>query len=89
MEEKLTLNDGTELTNSSVILSGFTLYFYLSGITMADAFALMNDQEKTAKITAIQYGRQTEYTGFTDLRCITHEDNDQITGSLRRVIDNV
>lgn len=82
MERKLILNDGTEL--SGYAYAAGDLFFYLSDITMAEAFELLNNPEKTVMITD-EMGNEFEM--YTDLRCITKEDNGKITGSLRRVID--
>ena len=85
MEQLLILNDGTRI-DGYVILSG-PLFFYLDGITMAEAFELLNNPEKTAVITMKSGEERKEYTGYTDLHCITKEENGQITGDLRRVVD--
>lgn len=86
MDEFLTLNDGTVLQNATVIQSGYNLFFYLHDITMEAAFSLMDDPEKTGRIVATSYGTRAEYTGFTDLRSVTKEDDGMITGRLSKPI---
>ena len=84
--QELQLNDGTVLADSYAICSG-RLFFYLSGVTMAEAFALMNDPEKTCVIISRRYGTEQEFDGYTDLVNLTKEDDGRITGSLRRGTD--
>ena len=82
----ITLNDGTVLKNSYVILSGSLLYVYVQdGSTLADVFGLLIDPEKTAKITALAAGGETEYTGYTKMISVRDEETGQSTASLRKV----
>jgi len=81
--QKLTLNDGTVLENSHVILNGSTLWFYLTGITFTETFNVMNDASRTETITADSFGDVTAYEGFTDLFCLRREDDGMITGGLK------
>lgn len=81
--EKLILNDGTELKNSHVQLSGTILWFYLNGVTFDEAYQLMSDTGKTEKITAEYYGSTTEYYSYSDLFCLRREDDGMITGGLK------
>ena len=85
---KLILNDGTELQPAYVILAGGVLWVYLDGgLTLAEAFELLIDPEKTVKITANAFGEVTEYNGFTELFCIRKEDNGQVNAGLRKAVD--
>lgn len=84
MEKKLILADGTEIEGGHVLEAGTgsALCFYLrNDMTLAEAFALMNDPEKTRTIRALRYGEETVYTGYTYLRSI-QTDTRQISGSL-------
>ena len=81
--EKLILNDGTELENSHVLLSGTTLWFYLNGVTFNEAYELMSDPEKTGKIIAEYYGSVAEYDSYTDLFCLRREDDGMVSGGLK------
>lgn len=82
--EELTLADGTKIQDAHVLESDGALWFYVqSGKTMVEVFALMDDPEKTAEITALRFGEETVYTGYTDLRSI-RKDGTQISGSLMR-----
>ena len=47
MDEKLTLNDGTELTGHMVETDS-RLFLYLYGITLTEAFELLNDPRDAA-----------------------------------------
>ena len=49
MEETLKLNDGTKLGGHALLSDG-TLWIYLDSSTLADAFPLLNDPEKTKRI---------------------------------------
>ena len=80
--ETLTLNDGTVLQNSHVLLSKNTLWFYLNGVTFNEAFNLMSDTGVTASINANSYGSEITYAGYTDLFCLRREDDGMITGGL-------
>ena len=80
--ETITLNDGTVLENSHVVLGRNILWFYLNGISFNDAFTLMSDPDNTVEIVAEQYGVETTYTGYTDLFSLTREDDGMITGGL-------
>jgi hypothetical protein len=72
MNEKLTLNDGTEL-NGHVreTLSG--LYVYTFGAILADVFAVMNDLEKTKVIKSEENGAKKTIRGYKHLRAISEE----------------
>lgn len=78
--EKLTLNDGTVLENSHALMVGERLFIYISsGATFAEVFELLNDPEKTKKITQDQYGEKTTFRGFKRLINVTDELNGMIT----------
>ncbi len=83
MEKKLILADGTEIVNAHVLeAGGNAICFYIrNGMTIAEAFALMVDPEKTRMIRAVRNGEETAYTGYMDLRSI-QKDERQISGSL-------
>lgn len=85
MEQKLTLNDGTELMNSSVTDDGNILWLYVyADIEFGNLFALLNDPEKVSKITATFGGEKTEYLGFNELFCIRKEKVGFISAGLRK-----
>ena len=86
MWEKLTLNDGTELDNSSAILSG-DLFLYIHDSDLQTVFGLLIDPEKTQKIVYTQVnGTSVEYVGYKKLRTVTDEDNGLITAVLRKEV---
>ena len=87
MPEKLTLNDGTELENSSAILSG-DLFLYVNGSDLRTVFDLLIDPENTKQIVYTQVnGTLITYVGYKKLRAVTDEDNGLITAVLRREVN--
>lgn len=91
MNQILILNDGTRLFDSHVIQDGTVLWVYLNkSLTLAEAFGVLNDPERTVRIVANEYGQENEYEGFTDLFYIRKEDNGQVSAGLKKaVIGNV
>ena len=88
MAQILILNDGMILDPAHAILAGNVLWVYLDGnLTMEAAFTLLIDQDKTARITANEFGVTTEYEGYTDLFCIRREDNGQVNAGLKKAVD--
>ena len=88
MDQKLTLNDGTVLEPAHAIANGGILWIYLDGeITLAEAFELLIDQDKTCRITAEEYGVTAAYENYTDLFCITMEDDGSVNAGLKRAVD--
>lgn len=82
--ETLTFTDGTVIENSHVLLDGNNLFFYIqTEMSLAEAFNIVVDPEKTASITALRFGEETVYEGYTDL-CSISKDFGQISGRLRR-----
>lgn len=87
MNQKLTLNDGTVLENAHAIVAVNVLWVYIDiGITMTEAFELLNDPEKTAIIRADDFGAESVYSGYTDLYCIKREENGQINAGLKKAV---
>ena len=85
MEQKLTLNNGTELLNSSVTEDNDTLWLYVyADIAFGDLFALLNDPEKVEKIVATFGEMTTTYRGFKELFCIRKEKAGFISAGLRK-----
>ena len=82
MNEVLILNDGTELAGH-LLESGEKLYLYVTGVTLREAFELLDDPEKTKAIRAERYGAQSEYKGYKHLFCI-REEADQVSAGLRK-----
>lgn len=86
MEEKITLNDGTEIVGTHVIPNGNVLWVYIrNGMGLGDVFPLLNDPEKTKKITAEPFGgEKVTYKGYKVLFSIRKEDDGQITAGIRK-----
>ena len=88
MEEKLTLNNGTVLENSSAILSG-NLFLYIRGKTRKAVFNLLSVQKNVETIVYTQVnGEDVTFTGYKKLTAVTDEENGLITAVLRRVMEN-
>ena len=74
MDKRIILADGTVIPDAYVQTPAGVLMIYVrndSGMTMGDLFPLLNDPEKTERITAEAYGETTVYTGYTDLYSIS------------------
>ena len=88
MEQKLILNDGTVLENTTALVASGTLWVYIeSEITLGEAVALLNDPEKTAVMTEVEFGNEKIYTGYTDLFCVRREDNGQVNAGLKKAVE--
>lgn len=84
MDEKLTLNDGTELVGH-MIETDSRLFVYLYEITLAAAFELLNDPEKTKVIKSERYGEKQTVRGYKHLCSVSEEMGGQmISGSLKK-----
>lgn len=84
MNEKLTLNDGTELHGHQVETE-IRLFLYLYDITLTDAFPLLNDPAKTSVISWTQYGETGEVKGYNHLVSVSEEMGGMICASLKKV----
>ena len=83
MDEKLTLNDGTEL-EGHLIETDARLFVYVYGLALAEAFELLNNPEKTKKIIAERYGEKTTVRGYKHLYSISEEAGGMIAGGLKK-----
>lgn len=83
MDEKLTMNDGTEITGH-LIETEVRLFLYMYEITLSDAFALLIDPDKTKKIDWNRYGETGTVRGYRKLMSISVETNDMICASLKK-----
>lgn len=84
MDETLTLNDGTELTGH-LLETENRLFVYVWGKTLAEAFELLIDPERTKKIVATRYGETQTVKGYKHLVSISEETGGMIAGSLKKV----
>ena len=86
MQEKLTLNDGTVLENSSAILSG-DLFLYMNGYDLATIFNLLIVPGKAKMIIYTQNnGEQITYNGYKKLKSVSDEGNGLVTAVLTREV---
>ena len=77
----LTFNDGTR-TEGSLLETETRLFLYFNDRTMADAFAIVNDPEKTKTITADQGSGKVTVEGYRTLKSISAETGGMIEASL-------
>lgn len=85
MPEVLTLNDGTELMNSSVVENGALFLYIRSGAGLQEVFDLLIDPEKTKKILYTQInGEHVIYRGYKRLIDVRDEENGAITAVLKK-----
>ena len=86
MSEKLTLNNGTVLDNSSAILSG-DLFVYIHDSDLQTVFDLLIDPENTQKIIYTQInGTSIAYVGYKKLIAVRDEGSGLITAVLRKEV---
>ena len=84
MNERLTLNDGTVLENSSAIRSG-DLFIYVNGSDLRTVFGLLIEPENTEVITYTQNnGEKVVFRGFDQLIAVRDEGAGLITAVMRR-----
>ena len=87
MQERLRLNDGTVLENSSAILSG-DLFLYINGQDLRTVFDLLIDPDNTKKIVYTQNnGEAITYQKFKKLICVRDEGRGLITAVMRREVN--
>jgi len=86
--EKLTLNDYTELENSSVIEiteSNRLIVYAKNNYELGYIFGLLNDPEKTQRIVYTDIaGNDTMFRNYKKLKSITDEENGMITAVLKK-----
>lgn len=73
MEEKLIMNDGTEIAGHLLEAAG-VLFLYMYGITFEEAFELLDNPENVKKIKAERYGEFKTVRGYKELYTISKED---------------
>ena len=83
MDEKLILNDGTEI-KGHYIETELRLFVYVWELTLTEAFELLNDPEKTKKITMIRNGVTQVVKGYKKLMSISEESGGMIASSLKK-----
>lgn len=83
MEEKLTLNDGTELTGH-LVENDSRLFVYVFDLTLAEVFELLNDPDKTKKIKAVRYGAEQVVKGYKHLCSVSEENSHMISAMLKK-----
>ena len=85
MDETLTLNDGTIIMESHILVVNQDVFLYINnGMRLAEAFELLNDPEKTKVIIADQYGEKTVYRGYNHLYAIKEEIDTLLTACIKK-----
>lgn len=88
--ETITLNDGTVINDAVTIGAIPGLWVHIQkGLTLAEAFALFSDPEKTAVIASDRSepnrpNEGTVYEGYTDLYMLKREDDGMIVVGLHK-----
>lgn len=83
--QKLIMNDGTELENSSVIISGSIMFVYITnGYNIKDVFDCLYNTQATKKIIYNWNGTETEYIGYEKLISVKDEGRGLITAMLEK-----
>lgn len=83
MNEKLILNDGTEL-NGHAIETDIRLFLYVFDSTLAEVFELLIDPDKTKVIKWERYGTTGTIRGYKHLMSISEESGGMISASLKK-----
>lgn len=87
MDETVRLNDGTVLHPASAMLSDLNLWIYIDQeMTLAEAFALLNNPAKTAVIASDSFDTPGMVAGYTELFSIRKEMSGTVTAGLRKVV---
>ena len=88
--ETITLNDGTVINDAVTIGAIPGLWVHIqNGLTLAEAFTLFSDPEKTSVITSDKSepnkpNEGTVYEGYTDLFMLKREDDGMIVVGLHK-----
>lgn len=87
MEQRLTLADGTVISNAYALLVDGNLFVYINGTTMdiRDVFALLSNTKKTKRIRSQAYGQDITYQKYTDIYFIRRELDGSVNAGLRKV----
>lgn len=81
MDEKLILNDETELTGHAIEFNN-QLFLYIHEMGMADVFQELINPEKVKKITGITGEIKAVFRGYKKLTAIRDEGNGLISAVL-------
>ena len=85
-DQRLILKDNTVLEGSECGYANNHLWCWVKGISMAEAFAIFSDPNKTSEIR-FQYGSTEDtYTGFTKLTLVQESE---FTTDVRLVRDHM
>lgn len=83
MDEKLILNDGTELTGH-LLETEIRLFLYIYGLTLEEVFDLLKVPENTKVIKWERYGSKGTVRGYKTLMSVSVEQGNMISASLRK-----
>ena len=83
MDEKLILNDGTEL-DGHLIQADDRLFLYIHSISFENAFLLLSEPENVKTIRWQRYGEKGTVKGFKRLYSVTEESDTLVTAALKK-----
>lgn len=86
MEEKLRLNNGTEILGDLIEEDG-KLFLYMTGISLVQAFNALKDPDAAMRITAAAFGQETVYSGYSHLSRIG-EENGGVNAVMTKAVSN-
>lgn len=84
MDERMTLNDGTQMAGHAVEFNGQLFLYVRGGMGLADVFQALIDPESTKKITGERMGIKTVYRGYKKLTAVRDEGGGLITAVLSK-----
>ena len=84
MDEKLILNNGMEIAGH-YLETETRLFLYMFNITMTETFETLIVPENTEVIKMIQYGKESQISGYNHLCSISEERGGMICASLKKV----
>lgn len=86
MEQRLTLADGTVISNAYAILVDGNLFIYITSTTMdiRDVWSLLSNTKKTKRIRSQAFGEDITYQKYTDIYFIRRELDGSINAGLRK-----
>lgn len=84
MNEPITLNDGTVLTGHVAEASARLFVYVYGDKTLGEVFPLMNDPDKTKKITVGEGDKVTIYKNYKTLCSISKESLGMISVILQK-----
>ena len=83
MDEKLILNNGTEIDGHLIEMND-RLFLYIYNLTLAEVFELLIVPENTMEIISIQYGQESTVRGYDHLSAISEETVNMVSAVMKK-----